>query len=148
MFGLFKEKTFRAEPYIEQLGCKVHDAYKQGGFDNKNADKEKIILVIECFFDLYKKKSGDTHDGYYIGNLISSGKTEGKVEDIIGTVEQAVNRTIEFIRKSEKVHSSQCEYFSRNLKVILEKEDFLEPPQDILNKSINELNKISQGHVD
>ncbi len=148
MFGLFTEKTYRADPQLKQLGYKVHDAYRKASFDNIYANKEKIILIIECFYEVHKRISGESHDGYYLGNLTSSGKLEGKVEDVLGSVEQAVARTINFIRTSDKIHSSQCEYFSRNLKVILEKEIFSEDPQEILSDNLSELDEIARGKVD
>lgn len=141
------QKTFKASAETKDLGYRVHNAYLEGSYTNKIANKESIILVVEVFSELFKKITSDTHNGYYRGNLISTGRIEGNIKEILGTVEQAVTRTIDFINASEIVHASQCEFFSRNIDVILRDESFSEPPLDILSPYLDELNRIAAGNI-
>jgi len=115
--------------------------------DNPNVSKDKIKLIISAFEELYINKASDSHDNYYIGNFISTGIFEGSYEKIIGTVAGAVSRTKAFIDNNEQLHSSQCEYFSRNLLVILEKESFTQPVEKILMPYLNVMSDIGNGYI-
>ena len=142
-----KPKGYTADEELKELGYLVHRAYRESSHTNTTANKEKIILAIESFYELFKKISSDTHYAYYRGNMISSSKFEGNIEDILGTVDQAVTRTIDFINNAEVVHASQCEFFARNIDVILRNESFSEPPADILEPYRERLNDIATGSI-
>jgi hypothetical protein len=142
-----KPKGYTADEELKELGYLVHRAYRESSHKNATADKEKIILAIEGFYELFKKTTSDIHHAYYRGNMISSARFEGNIEEILGTVDQAVARTIDFINNAEVVHASQCEFFSRNIDVILRSESFSEPPADILEPYLEGLTDIATGNI-
>lgn len=123
----------------------VHIAYKKA--NNPEVNKDKILLIISAFEELYSNKTSETHDNYYIGNLIGTGKSEGTYEQVVGSVTEAINRTKKFIENSDKIHSSQCEYFARNLLVILEKESFKQPVNTILMPYLSTISDIENGFL-
>ena len=97
---------------------------------------------------LYQHRANDDFDGYYLGNLIKTGRIEGTMEEVLGTVEQALERTINFIKQSDKIYGSQAEFYSRNFKVILEK-SFTEDPETLLGRDrLDDLTIIAHGFIE
>ncbi|EKA7412764.1 hypothetical protein OL305_004584 [Vibrio parahaemolyticus] len=137
----FNKKSSKPSPNLVKLGQQVHLAYKNSAQSTVN--KDDIKTVVLSFHELYKHVAEEVHDSYFLGNLIKTGKIEGTKEEVLGTIDDAVERTISFIDNSQDLTTSQCEFFARNLKEILEKHSFTKPVEDILENYLNTLNLIA-----
>ena len=136
------QKWYSAKTETQDLGRSVQKAYKQDG----KPDKNKVISVLECFRELYDTAI-NPHPGYYKGNLIGIGKIEGDLDDVLGTLEGAIDRTIRFIDMKDDLSLSNCAFYVRNLKVILEQEKFERPPEEIVEPYLPVLEDIAAGNV-
>lgn len=101
---------------------RVHQNYAKA--QNIKVDKKKLLAVLYAFRDLYNQRSTCREEEYYLSNLIGTGAIEGRREDVLGTVPQAVKRTEQFIFESVDIYSHQAEIICRNLINILRKENF------------------------
>lgn len=144
--GIFS-KSYTADPELLDVGLKVEKSYRDESHNDLVVDKDKIILVIDSFSQLYKCIEASSSDSYYLGNLISTGRIEGARDEVFGTVDDAVKRTKDFIRNSDEIYASQCSFYSRNLKVVLEKESFDRDPRQVLGERVGELEEISTGKI-
>ncbi|BBO57035.1 hypothetical protein [Cobetia sp. AM6] len=143
--SIFK-KLYTADSELKSIGIRVEESYRKAE-RTKSVSKGKIILVLETFLDLYNSISSSGHDRYFIGNLIGTGRIEGTSDEVFGTVENAVQRTKSFIEHSEYIYASQCSFYSRNLKVILEQGSFRKNPQEIIGDRRQKLQEISLGSI-
>lgn len=144
--GLFS-KSYQADHELLEIGRNIQKAYSDKTHKNFVVDKNKIILVIDSFFDLYNLIESKPDDNYYLGNLISTGKVEGTREEVLGNVSDAVGRTIKFIKESNEIYASQCEFYSRNFKVLLEKETLKKEPLTVLGSKMKDLENIALGNI-
>lgn len=144
--GIFS-RSYAADAALLDVGMKIENSYRDVSHDNLVVDKSKIILVIDSFLQLYNCVEDDGSDSYYIGNLMPTGHIEGTRDEVVGTVSDAVKRTKDFIISSDEIYASQCSFYSRNLKVVLEKERFNKDPRKILGEHVRTLEEISEGKI-
>lgn len=123
----------------------VHQAYARAS--DVVVDKHKLLAVLNAFETLYNARTTKKEEGYYIGNLIGTGKIEGMYKDVLGTVPQAIGRTRAFIDNSAAMHSHQGEFIARNLVYVLRKENFVSEPVVLLAPYIGILKDISLGNI-
>ncbi|BCD99848.1 hypothetical protein [Marinagarivorans cellulosilyticus] len=144
--GIFR-KLFKADSRLSDIGKKIEESYRKESHKNLAVSKNSIIIVIDSFFDLSQERDNKESDSYYLGNLISTGRIEGTKEEVFGTLKDAVERTKDLIMKSDEIYASQCSFYSRNLKVILEKENFEKDPRQVLGDRVKRLEEIASGKI-
>lgn len=106
-----------------QLAKKVTSVYEKN--EKQVADKGRLVQVLEAFEATFKARTSNRPESDYLGNLISTGKWEGTIEEVMGTVEGQIQKTINFINRQNKdVYCSQAKLYSENLVKCLEKETF------------------------
>ncbi|MHC6657052.1 hypothetical protein [Aeromonas salmonicida] len=143
----FFRKSFKADLHLSEVGKKIEESYRKESHNDIVVNKDSIIFVIDSFFELYQSRKNKEDDFYYLGNFISTGRIEGTRNEVFGTIKDAVERTKGFIMKSDEVYASQCSFYSRNLKVLLEKEKFDRDPRQVLGERVQRLEEIASGNI-
>lgn len=143
----FFRKSYKADLYLSEVGKKIEESYRKESHNDTVVNKDSVIFVIDSFFELYQSRKNKEDDFYYLGNLISTGRIEGTRDEVFGTIKDAVERTKGFLMKSDEVYASQCALYSKNLKVILEKEEFDRDPRQVLGERVQRLEEIASGNI-
>lgn len=100
----------------------IHDNYSRR--EKSVVDNKKLLIVLQAFEDLYDARVARNEGRYYIGNLLQSAGLEGKKDDVVGTVSEAVKRTRHFILKPSPIYGRQAGIYARNFIEVLRKESF------------------------
>jgi len=87
-------------------------------------NKELVLAIVRAFGALYECRKTRNEEDYYLGNLKSTGRLEGTREEVLGTVSDAIERTIEYFSKESRIFPHQAEILARNLINVLWKERF------------------------
>lgn len=132
-------KEWYASKKLQQLALKVQQSYRYA--PRKTANKNNILAVVRAFQALHMHLTRETDDNYFSSNFIKNDQHN------YDTIEEAIVRTLEFIKNDKYLSTSQCEYFSRNLEVILRDYSFIKDPKEIIAPYINEINEIVNGNI-
>lgn len=128
-----------------ELAYEVKSAYAK---DNvKLANKGKLILVIEAFESVYKDRSTANEEHFYLSKLIGTGRIEGTLDEVLGTVNSAIQRSVLFISNEPQISCSQAEVFSTALVNCLDKEKFNSELDTTLAPYHSTLIDIAKGNV-
>lgn len=128
-----------------ELAHEVKSAYAKDKV--KLANKGKLILVIEAFESVYKDRSTANEEHFYLGKLIGTGRIEGTIDEVLGTVDSAIQRSVLYISNEPKISCSQAEVFSTALVNCLDKEKFNSELDTTLAPYYSTLIDIAKGNV-
>ncbi|EHI9242710.1 hypothetical protein J9100_004023 [Vibrio vulnificus] len=132
-------KEWYASKELQQLAFKVQQSYRYS--TKRTANKNNIFAVVRAFQSLHMHLTRETDDNYFNSNFIKNDLHD------YDTIEQAIVRTLEFIENEENLTTSQCEYFSRNLEVILRDYSFTKNPENIIAPYISEIYEVVNGDI-
>jgi hypothetical protein len=129
-----------------QLARSVRSVYLNN--NEKMANKNKLLHILEAFEALYNIKTSPTNnDKIYLSNLIQTGIIEGTYEEITGTVTSQLKQTIDFIKKpTRNIFCNQASYFSENLLNCLQIEEFNFQLDPVLAPFKQSLDSVANGN--
>lgn len=110
-------------------------------------DKTKLISVISAFEAVYEDRLTTNEEHFYLGKLIGTGRIEGTREQVLGTVNGAVERTIKFVANASSLDCGRAEIYSSVLVNCLDKEMFKSSLDVTLAKYRSTLEAIAKGSV-
>lgn len=128
------------------LAEKVHQNYADAEPDTP-INLERFLTVLDVFAALHAGRASENDGGYYLGNLIGTGRFEGTMEQVLGTVPQAIERTHLFYRQKGVIYSHQAEIVTRNLIAVLRKEKFKQSLDMLLARFAEPLNNLASGNL-
>jgi hypothetical protein len=110
-------------------------------------EKTKLISILEAFGAAYNARSTNNEHDFYLGKLIGTGRIEGTVEQVMGTVPVQLEKSIKFIQATPNIYASQAAIFSETLINCLDKESFSTSLDIILAPYINVMEDIAKGNL-
>lgn len=150
MFGRKKkpaplpERTAMQDQFL-QLVKDIKSVYRAA--PDTPVDKQKFLLLVDFFEALYVNKVTDEIGDNYLNSFISTGRIEGAVADILGTVPEAIQRQRIFIEQQAHVYPHQCAILCDALVKCLDRERFTPPFEAIISRFAQDLWKISKGEI-
>lgn len=127
------------------LARKVKAAYAKN--PKALADKVKLTKVLNVFEAVYDDRSTTNEEHFYLGKLIGTGRIEGTQEQVLGTVKDAIRRTINFVANEPNMDCRRAELYSTALVNCLDKEKFKSNLDVILAKHRPTLEDIANGCI-
>ncbi|CCO45037.1 hypothetical protein VIBNISOn1_1350001 [Vibrio nigripulchritudo SOn1] len=134
-----KLHEFYAPNDIRALALQAQQNYRAN--PNKLANRKNITAIVNAFHALHSNLSEQPHDNYFFGNLIKDHQNGYTCMDT------AVKLTLELIDNPKDLYCAQCDYFSRNLEVILRDYSFKSPPEKIISPYLNEIGDVAYGGI-
>lgn len=132
-------QKFSASRDLKELAFRAQQNYRAN--PDRLANRRNITAIVNAFHALHSNLAAQPHDNYFFGNLIKDHKNG------YTSMDTAVSLTLDLINEPKALFSSQCEYFSRNLEVILRDYSFTSPPEKIISSYLNEISDVAYGGI-
>ncbi len=142
------DDLYRFLAWAVERAC--HDAFNAG----RAFSLPKQILILDVFEALMRSRNTTMtlrlgNDRYYMSNLVATGRMEGTLDEIFGTLQQAIDRTKRLLLKQNEVHPAQGDNFPKSFRhcLNLKQETWPSPLHSYLERYAVGLVEIARGRV-
>ena len=142
------DDLYRFLAWAVERAC--HDAFNAG----RAFSLPTQIIILDAVEALMRGRTTTTaqrldNDRYYMSNLVSTGKMEGTLDEIYGTLQQAIDRTKRLLLKQGEVYPAQGDNFPKSFRhcLNLKQETWPAPLHSYMSRYAVDLVAIARGEV-